>query len=127
MDLRSLLSPFNCSGPLLESKKRMEIMLKTKSIKNEEHISQQLLLARARRDHFVIMADILSLATSGLKKTELMYKAGLSSTQLSKYMLILSRSELLEASNRNKETLYKTTAKGEDFLQRFRELVKLLD
>jgi predicted transcriptional regulator len=56
-----------------------------------------------------------------------MYKAGLSSAQLHKYMGLLFRSKLLELSNQKKRTIYMTTAKGKDFLETFGELAKLLD
>ena len=79
-----------------------------------------------RRDQFVIISDILSFAITGVKKTELMYKAGLSSAQLQKYVRLLFRSELLELSNRKKRIIYVTTAKGKYFLETFVELAKLL-
>jgi predicted transcriptional regulator len=80
-----------------------------------------------RRDQFIIISDILSFAINGIKKTELMYKAGLSSAQLHKYMRLLFRSNLLELSNHKKRTIYVTTAKGKDYLEMFCELAKLLD
>jgi predicted transcriptional regulator len=79
-----------------------------------------------RRDRFVIISDILSFAITGVKKTELMYKAGLSSAQLQKYVRLLFRSELLELSNRKKRIIYVTTAKGKYFLETFVELARLL-
>jgi predicted transcriptional regulator len=80
-----------------------------------------------RRDQFIIISDILSFAINGIKKTELMYKAGLSSAQLHKYMRLLFSSKLLELSNHKKRTIYVTTAKGKNFLETFGELAKLLD
>lgn len=79
-----------------------------------------------RRDQFFIISDILSFAITGVKKTELMYKAGLSSAQLQKYVRLLFRSELLELSNRKKRIIYVTTAKGKYFLETFVELARLL-
>jgi predicted transcriptional regulator len=79
-----------------------------------------------RRDQFVIISDMLSFAITGVKKTELMYKAGLSSAQLQKYVRLLFRSELLELSNRKKRIIYVTTAKGKCFLETFVELARLL-
>jgi predicted transcriptional regulator len=83
--------------------------------------------ARFRRDSFIIISDILLLAISGMRKTELMCKAGLSSEQLHKYLSILSRSELLETSRDKRRRVYTTTEKGKNFLQTFEELAKLLD
>jgi predicted transcriptional regulator len=83
--------------------------------------------ARFRRDSFIIISDILLLAISGMRKTELMCKAGLSSEQLNKYLPKLSRSELLETSREKRRFVYTTTEKGKNFLQAFEELAKLLD
>jgi predicted transcriptional regulator len=83
--------------------------------------------ARFRRDSFIIISDILLLAISGMRKTELMCKAGLSSEQLHKYIPILSKSELLETSREKRRMVYTTTEKGKSFLQIFGELAKLLD
>jgi predicted transcriptional regulator len=70
---------------------------------------------------------MLSCAARGVGKTELMYKVGLSSAQLDKYIPALVRSELLEVSNHKKRALYKTTDKGRSFLDIFDTLIKLLD
>lgn len=83
--------------------------------------------ARFRRDRFVIISNILLLAISGMKKTELMCKAGLSSDQLEKYLPMLFRSELLETSREKRRIMYITTEKGKSFLQTFEELAKMLD
>jgi predicted transcriptional regulator len=80
-----------------------------------------------RRDRLVIISVILSYAAKGAGKTELMYKVGLSSAQLDKYIPALVRSELLEVSNHKKRALYKTTDKGRSFLDIFGTLVRLLD
>jgi len=56
-----------------------------------------------------------------------MYKAGLSSAQLRKYVRLLFRSELLKLSNRKKRIIYVTTAKGKHFLETFVELIRLLN
>jgi predicted transcriptional regulator len=83
--------------------------------------------ARFRRDSVIIISDILLLAISGMRKTELMCKAGLSSEQLNKYLPKLSKSELLETSRTRRRIVYTTTEKGKNFLQTFEELAKLLD
>ena len=83
--------------------------------------------ARYRRDLFIIISDILSLAIGGMRKTELMCKAGLSSEQLHKYLALLFRSELLKTSREKRRIVYRTTEKGKNFLQTFEELAKLLD
>jgi predicted transcriptional regulator len=79
------------------------------------------------RDYVLIVSDILFCAARGVKKTELMCKVGLSSTQLEKYVMLLVKADLLESSSEDKKLLYKTTVKGKDFLVVFGELAKLLD
>jgi predicted transcriptional regulator len=83
--------------------------------------------ARNRRDLFLIISDILLFAISGIRKTELMSKARLSSEQVHKYLPILSRSELLETSRQDRRIMYRTTEKGKSFLQALEELEKMLD
>jgi len=80
-----------------------------------------------RRDYVLIVSDILSRAVKGAKKTELMYKVGLNSAQLEKYMMWLVESELLELSNQETRPVYKTTVKGKAFLEAFGKLAELLD
>ena len=89
--------------------------------------SSFLQLTGNRRDKFLIMSTMLSYAAKGVGKTELMYRVGLSSAQLDKYIPALVRSELLEVSNHTKRALYKTTDKGRSFLDIFDTLVRLLD
>jgi predicted transcriptional regulator len=80
-----------------------------------------------RRDKLVIISTMLSYAAKGVCKTELMYRVGLSSAQLERYIPVLVRSELLEISNHSKKSVYTTTDKGRSFLDIFDNLVKLLD
>jgi predicted transcriptional regulator len=80
-----------------------------------------------RRDRLAIISVMLSYAAKGVGKTELMYKVGLSSAQLDKYIPVLVKSDLLEVSNHTKRAQYKTTNKGRSFLDIFETLVRLLD
>jgi predicted transcriptional regulator len=80
-----------------------------------------------RRDRLVILSAMLSHAAKGVCKTELMYKVGLSSAQLDRYIPVLVRSELLEVSNHSKKAVYRTTDKGRSFLDTYNTLVRLLD
>lgn len=80
-----------------------------------------------RRDSLRIISDILLCAVKGVRKTELLYKTGISSAQLDKYAPMLIRSELLEISTQKKRRVYRTTIKGKSFLDVFNILAKLLD
>ena len=79
-----------------------------------------------RRDKLAILSAILLHADKGVYKTELMYRVGLSSAQVGKYIRMLVRPELLEVSKDSK-TVYKTTKKGRRYVDVFCTLVKLLD
>ncbi len=79
-----------------------------------------------RRDHFCIVADILAIAKAGILKTQIMYRANLSFTQLNEYIpYLLQKRLLIQSVIAGKET-YKTTPKGHDFLRIHRDLTKLL-
>ena len=81
----------------------------------------------SRRDKLVLISDMLQHAAKGVYKTELMYKVGLSSAQLEKYIPELVRSELLEIQNHRSKPVYMTTDKGKSFLDIFDRLLKMLD
>jgi predicted transcriptional regulator len=81
----------------------------------------------SRRDSIVIISELLSCAIEGSKKTEIMYRVGLSTTQLNRYVPLLVKSELLEMFKHKKATIYKTTTKGKSFLEAFGTLTKLID
>jgi predicted transcriptional regulator len=72
------------------------------------------------------MAEILNASKGGLTKTQIMYRVGLSFSQLVHYLSFLCELNLLEAIKVDKKTIYKTTRRGERFLQRFREIKQLL-
>jgi predicted transcriptional regulator len=78
-----------------------------------------------RRDSILILSEILSYAVKGTGKCEVMYKVGLSSAQLNKYLRILIESQLLTVSNGQEKPEYKTTDKGKNFLETFDTLTKL--
>lgn len=79
-----------------------------------------------RRNHFGIIADILASAVDGTSKTHLMYKTRLSYAQLKRYTSKLVELKLLKITVREKPIIYETTEKGKSFLERYRELSKLL-
>lgn len=79
-----------------------------------------------RRDRLYIIADILKASRKGVPKTEIMYKAGLSFAQLSGYLSLLVRLELIEIATKNGKVTYKTTAKGMRYLRSYEEMRRLL-
>lgn len=79
-----------------------------------------------RRDKLYIIAEILEIAKEGILKTQIMYRANLSFTQLNEYLKFMLKINLLEKKFRNDKEIYKTTEKGLDFLQRYQEIIDML-
>ncbi|MGD0496506.1 MAG: winged helix-turn-helix domain-containing protein [Candidatus Bathyarchaeia archaeon] len=79
-----------------------------------------------RRDKLFIIAEILEIAKGGSLKTQIMYRANLSFTQLNDYLNFMLRISLLCKILENDRETYRATEKGVDFLQRYREITELL-
>lgn len=79
-----------------------------------------------RRDKLYIIAEVLEIARDGTLKTQIMYKANLSFTQLNEYLSFMLRIGLLEMVNINSKDGYRASDKGLDFLQRYHEISELL-
>ena len=82
--------------------------------------------ASKRRGKLCIIAEILEIAKEGTLKTQIMYKANLSFTQLNDYLKFMLKNNLLQKFTSRGRELYATTEKGLDFLQRHFELTELL-
>ncbi len=82
--------------------------------------------SRRRRDSLSIMAEILEVAREGALKTQIMYKANLSFVQVNEYLSLLLSLKLLNVSKTPRRTVYKTTAKGHQYLQSYKEIKQLL-
>ncbi|RLI40366.1 hypothetical protein DRO69_12990 [Candidatus Bathyarchaeota archaeon] len=72
------------------------------------------------------MAEILKGAREGLLRTQIAYKAGLSSAQLREFLPVLLDSGLLEIDETAKNTIYRTTNKGLRYIQCHTEIGELL-
>jgi predicted transcriptional regulator len=79
-----------------------------------------------RRDKLFIIAEILEIAKDGTLKTQVMYRANLSFTQLNDYLTFMLKIGLLDKIVINERDVYRATDKGLDFLQRYREINELL-
>ncbi len=79
-----------------------------------------------RRDKLFIIAEILEIAKEGTLKTQIMYRANLSFTQLNEYIEFMLKIDLLSRTNINGKYTYRSTDKGLNFLQRYVELTELL-
>jgi predicted transcriptional regulator len=79
-----------------------------------------------RRDKLYIISEILEIAKEGVLKTQIMYRANLSFTQLNDYLKFMLKINLIEKNVENGKEIYRATEKGSDFLQRYREITELL-
>jgi predicted transcriptional regulator len=72
------------------------------------------------------MAEILEITKEGTLKTQIMYKANLSFTQLNDYLQFTLKNNLIIHRTREGRDVYLITLKGLDFLQVHNELLQLL-
>ena len=63
------------------------------------------------------MMDILCIAKKGTSKTQIMFKANLSFSQLNGYINFLVQHHFLEVIGSKSELIYKTTSKGLEFIE----------
>lgn len=80
-----------------------------------------------KRERLYIIAEILGIAKKGSSKTHLMYSANLSFKLTNEYLKLMLDINLLEDGIENNKKVYKATEKGTNFLERFLNLVELLD
>lgn len=74
-----------------------------------------------------ILARMLEVAKEGSLKTQIMYKANLSFTQLNEYLTFLVQNDFVKVTfNEDGREIYVITEKGKNFLQRHYELARLL-
>ena len=74
-----------------------------------------------RRNDLDICADILKIAQTGAKKTQIVYQANLNFKIVKKYLDRLIDNGLLQ--NQDEARFYMTTHRGTDFLEQYRELI----
>jgi predicted transcriptional regulator len=79
-----------------------------------------------RRDKLSIIAEILEIARNGTLKTQIMYKANLSFSQLNQYLKYMLKIRLIDKLDITRKEVYRATEKGLDFIQRHSELTELL-
>jgi len=73
------------------------------------------------RDSLQIIADILSITSKRVKKTQIMYQANLSYKLLCRYLSEVLDAGLVSFQNGN---FYEPTAKGKEFLKKYKEYSK---
>jgi predicted transcriptional regulator len=70
---------------------------------------------------------ILTISTRGIKKTHILYKAGLSYAQLKKYLDVLISKGLLAEEHEADGARYRTTDKGLKFIEEYKKIQSILD
>jgi len=73
------------------------------------------------RDRLQIISDILSIASTRAKKTQIMYQANLSYRLLCQYLEVAMKADLICFEDEN---CFILTKKGKDFLDRYQEYSK---
>jgi len=85
--------------------------------------------AEKRRDRHEIIAEILKTAVNGKIKTHIMYRARLSYSQINEYLPLLVEKGFLDnakvARGRKGNVVYRTTAKGLQFIENLEFVNKL--
>lgn len=79
------------------------------------------------RGKIQIMGDVLGLATSGIKKTHIMYRANLSYEQVHLYLSDLIGRKLIMQDVSPDGVVYRTTDKGREFLLHYTRLTEFLE
>lgn len=79
------------------------------------------------RDRVAIVAKILEMACGGVQKTNLMYKVGLSSLMLSRYMRLMMNAKLVDVGLMNNKVVLRATDRGKEFLLHCQEIIDLLE
>lgn len=82
--------------------------------------------SRKRRDKLFIISEILEIAKDGVLKTQIMYRANLSFSQLNDYLGFMLEIHLMEKIRQNGKDIYRSTEKGLDFLERYHRIAELL-
>ncbi|MEP0824700.1 MAG: hypothetical protein HRF40_04375 [Nitrososphaera sp.] len=82
---------------------------------------------KSNRGKIQIMGDVLGLATSGIKKTHIMYKANLSYEQVHLYLGELMSKKLITQDVSPDGVIYRTTDKGREFLLYYNRIAEFLE
>lgn len=82
-------------------------------------------LKRRGRDKLFIIAEILEIAKDGALKTQIMYRANLSFSDVNAYLGFMLEINFLKKIRKNAK-VYKSTEKGIVFLNHYRQIQELL-
>ena len=94
---------------------------------NRKNMEMMMYERKNNRGKIQIMGDVLALATSGIKKTHIMYRANLSYEQVHLYLGELIGKRLIAQDVSSDGVVYRTTEKGREFLLCYTRLVEFLE
>jgi predicted transcriptional regulator len=79
------------------------------------------------RDRVAIVAEILDMAYGEVQKTNVMYKVGMSSLMLDRYLRLMMRAKLIDVTLTNDKMALKATDRGKEFLHYCHAIMDLLE
>ena len=79
-----------------------------------------------RRDRLNIIAEIMEAAKGSQLKTRIMYSVNLSFSQVNEYLSFLTERGFVRVRVENRKKFYETTAKGNMYIENYREMSNLL-
>ena len=79
------------------------------------------------RGKIEIIADVVNLCTSGIKKTHIMYKGNLSFEQINRYLKELLKMEFVEQTVIDRVLIYRATEKGRIFLHYYNLMKNIME
>ena len=97
------------------------------NLSSDVKITEMMYERKNNRGKIQIMGDVLGLATSGIKKTHIMYRANLSYEQVHLYLGELIEKRLIAQDVSSDGVVYRTTTKGREFLLYYTRLVEFLE
>ena len=84
------------------------------------------MISNNKRDDLQIARELLLLATTGIKKTRLMYQTNLCYTHFMKYLNFLLEKQFLIEKMGNPGKLYYTTEKGQKLVDEVNNVIELM-
>jgi len=84
-------------------------------------------IKQKRRDQISIITKILETAREGTRKTQIMYRANLSFSQLNEYITFLISNGLIRQTTVKGKEVYVATARGLLITKRYSELLKIIE
>jgi predicted transcriptional regulator len=79
------------------------------------------------RDRVSIVAEILEMACDGVQRTSIMYRVGMSSLMLNRYLGFMMNARLLDIALSDGRVVLRATDRGKEFLRHCYEIIQMLE